>query len=96
MFCSHKTTGTFKLFGVDNKSKDILKVRKKVGAIVETPSIYRNMSAYDNLKMQCEILGIKDVNKRIEDTLETGWSLLRLLPKSELKRIKDEYIEKYL
>lgn len=72
------TSGTFKLFGVDNKSKDILKVRKKVGAIVETPSIYRNMSAYDNLKMQCEILGIKDVNKRIEDTLETiGLSELR-------------------
>ena len=35
-------------------------------------------------------------DRSIEETLETGWSLLRLLPKSELKRIKDEYIEKYL
>ena len=37
-----------------------------------------------------------ETDRSIEDTLETGWSLLRLLPKSELKRIKDEYIEKYL
>ena len=32
----------------------------------------------------------------IEETLELGWKLLRILPKSELKRIKTEYIEKYL
>lgn len=31
-----------------------------------------------------------------EQTLETGWDLLRMLPRSELKRIRDEYLEKYL
>ena len=35
-------------------------------------------------------------DRSIEETLETGWKLLAMLPKSELKRIKDEYIEKYL
>ena len=37
-----------------------------------------------------------DTDRSIEETLDLGWELLRLLPKSELKRIKDEYIEKYL
>lgn len=36
-----------------------------------------------------------DKNRTIEETLEIGWKLLSILPKSELKRIKDEYIEKY-
>ena len=36
-----------------------------------------------------------DTNRSIEETLDLGWSLLSILPKSELKRIKDEYIEKY-
>ena len=35
-------------------------------------------------------------DRTIEQTLETGWSLLRMLPKSELKRIRDEDLEKYL
>ena len=37
-----------------------------------------------------------DSNRTIEETLNLGWKLLKILPKSELKRIKDEYIEKYL
>lgn len=37
-----------------------------------------------------------DCNRSIEETLDLGWELLAILPKSELKRIKDEYIEKYL
>ncbi|HOB90505.1 MAG: V-type ATP synthase subunit B [Bacillota bacterium] len=34
-------------------------------------------------------------NRSIEETLDIGWSLLRLLPRSELKRIRDEYLDKY-
>ena len=34
-------------------------------------------------------------NRSIEETLEIGWRLLSILPKSELKRVKDEFIEKY-
>ena len=36
-----------------------------------------------------------ETNRSIEETLNLGWELLSILPKSELKRIKPEYIEKY-
>ena len=35
-------------------------------------------------------------NRTIEETLNIGWELLSILPKRELKRIKPEFIEKYL
>lgn len=35
-------------------------------------------------------------DRTIEDTLNVGWELLRILPRAELKRIKDEYLDKYL
>ena len=35
-----------------------------------------------------------DTDRTIEETLDIGWELLKILPKSELKRIDDEYIEK--
>jgi len=35
-------------------------------------------------------------NRSIEDTLNLGWELLAILPKSEMKRVKEEYITKYL
>ncbi len=35
-------------------------------------------------------------NRTIEETLNLGWDLLSILPRGELKRIKDEYIDKYL
>ena len=37
-----------------------------------------------------------ETNRTIEETLDLGWELLKILPKRELKRIKPEYIEKYL
>lgn len=35
-------------------------------------------------------------NREITDTLELGWELLTILPRNELKRIRDEYLEKYM
>ncbi len=61
-------SGRFELFGVPHDSKEIQQARRKVGAVVESPSIYPNMSAYDNLKMQCMILGI-DPDEKIAETL---------------------------
>ncbi len=37
-----------------------------------------------------------DCNRSIEETLDVGWELLRILPRSELKRIRDEYLDEYL
>ena len=34
-------------------------------------------------------------NRTIEETLDLGWQLLKLLPKSELDRIPDEILDKY-
>lgn len=34
-------------------------------------------------------------NRSIEETLDIGWKLLSILPRSELKRIKDEYLDEY-
>lgn len=35
-------------------------------------------------------------NRNIEETLDLGWDLLSIIPRAELKRIKDEYLDKYL
>lgn len=37
-----------------------------------------------------------DCNRSIEDTLDIGWKLLAILPRSELKRIRDEYLNEFL
>lgn len=64
------TKGDFELFGEDSKSNGILLARKKLGAIVENPSIYLNMSARENLKMQCGLLGVKgNVEEMIKHVL---------------------------
>lgn len=34
-------------------------------------------------------------DRSIEETLDIGWDLLRILPRSELKRIKDEFLDEY-
>ena len=34
-------------------------------------------------------------NRTIEETLDIGWKLLHILPRSELKRIKDDMLDKY-
>ena len=45
------------LYGKSHSDKEIRKVRRRIGAVVETPSIYLDMTAEDNLKVQNRILG---------------------------------------
>ena len=52
------TSGKFTLDGVHSTERDILKIRRRMGAVVETPSIYLGMTAEDNLKQQYRILGL--------------------------------------
>lgn len=52
------TSGSFTLYGNSNRDKDFAKTKRRIGAIVETPSIYLDMSAEDNLKQQYLILGL--------------------------------------
>ena len=50
--------GSYSLFGVDKNSPEIKKERKRVGAMIESPSIFLDLSAEENLKMQYRILGL--------------------------------------
>lgn len=52
------TSGDFTLYGIENNSRNIVKSRRRMGAVVETPSIYLDMSAEENLKQQYMILGL--------------------------------------
>ncbi len=52
------TDGEIEIYGVNYNDKASLKARRRMGAVVETPSIYLDMTAEDNLKEQCRILGI--------------------------------------
>jgi ABC-2 type transport system ATP-binding protein len=52
------TAGDFTLYGIQNSTRDIVKSRRRMGAVVETPSIYLDMTAEENLKQQYLILGL--------------------------------------
>ena len=52
------TSGDYILYGVKNTEKEIAKSRRRMGAVVETPSIYMDLTATENLKVQYEILGL--------------------------------------
>ena len=52
------TSGGYTLYGRKDTDKDISKSRRRMGAVVETPSIYLDMTAQDNLKQQYSILGL--------------------------------------
>lgn len=52
------TSGDYSIYGRSLSSKNIAKSRRKMGAVVETPSVYTNMTAEDNLKQQYRILGM--------------------------------------
>ncbi len=51
-------SGSFDLYGIRNDERDIVRARRRVGAVVETPSIYPDMTAEGNLKQQYLVLGL--------------------------------------
>lgn len=52
------SSGDYMLYGRRNMEKEIVKSRRRMGAVVETPSIYLDMTAEENLKQQYRILGL--------------------------------------
>lgn len=52
------TGGEYSLYGVESSSPDIASARRRMGAVVETPSIYLDMTARDNIIQQYRVLGI--------------------------------------
>lgn len=63
------TSGEYTLYGRKNTDKSILKSRRRIGAVVETPSIYLDMTAQENLKQQYQILGLPSYDG-LEDILK--------------------------
>ena len=83
------------LFAAYAQGKSNLELMAILGeaALTETDLQYAKFS--EEFERQYVSQGY-DTDRSIFDTLDLGWKLLSLLPKTELKRIKDEYIEKYL
>lgn len=52
------TRGDYTLYGTNSAQTGISSCRRRMGAVVETPSIYLDMTAADNLKTQYRILGL--------------------------------------
>lgn len=63
------TSGSFELMGCKNDSKDILRARRRMGAVVESPAIFKDLSARSNLIQQCLLLGLPDFSM-VDELLE--------------------------
>ena len=83
------------LFAAYSRGKDAKELMAILGesALSEVDLIYAKFA--DEFEKRYVSQGFQ-TDRTIEQTLETGWDLLRMLPRSELKRIRDEYLEKYL
>ena len=77
------TSGSYTIYGISNKSQKIMEARKRIGAIIETPSIYLDMTAEDNLKVQYQIIGLPKMDD-LKEILE-----LVGLSKTENKKAKN-------
>ncbi len=83
------------LFAAYSAGKDAAELMTILGeaALSDTDKLYAKFAG------EFERLYIgqgQETDRSIEETLDIGWKLLSILPTSELKRIKLEYIEKYL
>lgn len=52
------SNGSYKIGGIPNENKEIIKMRKKMGAIIENSSAYLDMTAVENLKEQYKVIGL--------------------------------------
>ena len=82
------------LFAAYARGKDAKELMTILGeaALSETDKLYAKFA--DEFERRYVSQGY-DTNRSVIETLDLGWELLSILPTSELKRIKTEYIEKY-
>jgi len=86
---------TSQLFGAYARGKEAKELAIVLGeaALTDLDKIYANFA--DEFESKFVNQGYYE-NRDIDDTLNIGWELLSMLPRTELKRIKDELIEKYM
>ncbi len=63
------TSGSFTLMGKSNDDKEVYRERRRMGAVVESPAIFKDMTARDNLIQQYLLLGLPDM-KGIDELLK--------------------------
>ena len=82
------------LFAAYSRGKDAKELMTILGeaALSETDLLYANFA--EKFEERYVNQGYR-TNRDIEETLDIGWELLRLLPRSELKRISDELLDEY-
>lgn len=83
------------LFACYSRGKDAKELMSILGegALSETDLLYAKFA--DEFEKEYVSQGF-DTDRTIEQTLEIGWKLLSIMPRSELKRVRDEYLDKYL
>jgi V/A-type H+-transporting ATPase subunit B len=90
----HKDVAS-QLFAAYSKVKSVRSLASIIGE--EELSQIDKMYLKFGEKLESEFLSQSEFEDRtIEQTLDLGWKVLSLLPRSELYRIKPEYIEKYM
>lgn len=82
------------LFAAYSRGKDAKELMTILGeaALSETDLIYAKFA--DEFEKRYVSQGY-DANRDIIETLEIGWELLRILPRAELKRIDDKFLDEY-
>ena len=83
------------LFAAYSRGKDAKELAVILGdaALSDTDKLYARFA--DAFEEEYVSQGFY-TNRSIEETLDLGWKLLSILPRTELKRIRDEYLYKYL
>ena len=83
------------LFAAYSRGKDAKELAVILGdaALSDTDKLYAKFA--DAFESEYVSQGYY-TNRSIEETLDIGWKLLSILPRAELKRIRDEYLDKYL
>lgn len=82
------------LFAAYARGKDAKELMVVLGeaALTDIDKLYAKFA--DEFEKQYVSQGY-ETNRSIEETLNLGWKLLGILPRSELKRIKDVYLDQY-
>lgn len=82
------------LFAAYSRGKEAKELMAILGeaALSDTDLLYAEFA--DAFENQYVSQGY-ETNRSIEETLDLGWELLKIMPRSELKRVRDEYLDKY-
>ena len=83
------------LFAAYSRGKDAKELATILGESALSPIDRLYAKFADNFEKEYVSQGYEE-NRSIEETLDLGWKLLSIFPTTELKRIKQEYIDKYL